>query len=105
MRSGYNVFVQVVECEERIIDTRDGHKIKMVDAVVADETGSAKAFFKGDHAKDVKKGAVIAIRNGVKKIIKGHISLEVDIFGRVTLEDLLIDPSRELNISDAEIQL
>lgn len=47
----------------------------MIDAVVADETGSAKAFFKGEHANFVKEGSVIAIRNGVKKIIKGHISL------------------------------
>ena len=74
-RSGYNVYVQVVSCEEREVETREGNKIKMIDAVVADDTGAAKAFFKGDHAKDIKKGSVIAIRNGVKKIIKGHISL------------------------------
>lgn len=59
----------------------------MVDAVVADETAAAKAFFKGEQAKDIKVGAVVAIRNGVKKIIKGHISLELDIFGRVTSEN------------------
>ncbi len=56
----------------------------MIDAVVADETGSARAFFKGEQAKEIKEGATIAIRNGVKKIIKGHISLELDLFGRVT---------------------
>ena len=104
-RSGYNVIVQVVECEERIIDTRDGQKIRMVDVVLADETGSAKGFFKSEQAKDVKKGAVIAIRNGVKKIIKGHISLELDIFGRITVENDKIDPSTATNISDAEIKL
>lgn len=47
----------------------------MVDCIVADETGAAKAFFKGDNAKLISEGKVIAIRNGVKRIIKGHISL------------------------------
>lgn len=76
----------------------------MVDAVVADETGSAKAFFKGEQAKGVKQGAVIAIRNGVKKIIKGHISLELDLFGRVTVETVDVKPGNEKNISDEEIK-
>lgn len=58
----------------------------MIDAVVGDETGSANAFFKGEQAKGIKEGVTIAIRNGVKKIIKGHISLELDVFGRVTPE-------------------
>lgn len=72
----------------------------MINAIVADETGAAKAFFKGDNAKDIKKGAVIAIRNGVKKIIKGHISLELDIFGRATKENVDIKENTEKNISD-----
>jgi hypothetical protein len=56
----------------------------MVRAVVADESGAANAFFKGDNAKLIKKDAVIAIRNGKIRLVKGHISLEVDIFGRIT---------------------
>ena len=56
----------------------------IVKAVVADETASANAFFKGDNVKLIKKGSVIAIRNGRIKYIKGHISLEVDMFGRIT---------------------
>lgn len=100
-RSGYNVYVKVVEVKERQVDTRDGQKITMIDAVVADETGAARAFFKGEQTKGVKEGAVIAIRNGVKKIIKGHISLELDLFGRVTPETVDIKPSTDKNISDA----
>lgn len=72
----------------------------MIDAVVADDTGAARAFFKGEQAKEIKQGAVIAIRNGVKKIIKGHISLELDLFGRVTPENVDIKPNTEKNISD-----
>jgi hypothetical protein len=47
----------------------------MVKAVVGDETGIAKAFFKGDSALHVEKGKVIAIRNGVKRFTKNFISL------------------------------
>jgi ssDNA-binding replication factor A large subunit len=57
----------------------------MIDAIVADETGSAKAFFKGEQTKEIKEGNTIAIRNGMKKIIKNHISLEINLFGRITL--------------------
>ena len=92
-RSGYNVIVKVIKCSDRDIETRDGRHIRMVDAVVADETGAANAFFKGEQAKDIKEGAVIAIRNGVKRFIKNHISLELDIFGRITVEDQDIKPS------------
>lgn len=48
---------------------------------------------------------MIAIRNGVKKIIKGKISLEVDLFGRVTPESVEINEKIDLNISDEEIKI
>ena len=69
------------------------NKLPFIRATIADETAAASAFFKGDNAKLIKEGNVIAIRNGVKRIIKKHISLEVDIFGRITKEDVKIEPS------------
>jgi ssDNA-binding replication factor A large subunit len=105
-RSGYNVYVKVVSTEKKIIDTRDGLKIPIVDCVVADETGSAKAFFKGENAQHIEKGNVVAIRNGVKRFIKDHISLEIDLFGRVTLEkDVTVNASEAYNISSVEHKL
>ena len=50
-RSGYNVIVKVIEAEEKKITTKNGEEIVMVNCVVADETGAAKAFFKGENAK------------------------------------------------------
>ena len=47
-RNGYNVYVKVIETEE--IKSNDGQQT-FVRAVVADETGSAKAFFKGETLK------------------------------------------------------
>ena len=80
----------------------------MVDCIVADETGSAKAFFKGDAAKLIQNGNVIAIRNGLKRFIKDKISLEIDLFGLVTLEkDVKINAneSDDNNISNVEHKL
>jgi ssDNA-binding replication factor A large subunit len=82
-RSGYNVYVKVVKAEEG--KSNDG-QTTFIRAVVADETGAANAFFKGEPSKLIKEGATLAIRNGKIKIVKGHISLEIDIFGRITPE-------------------
>ena len=105
-RSGYNVYVKIVSAEKKEIDTRDGGKVSMVDCTVGDQTATARAFFKGENAHLIEKDNVIAIRNGVKRFVKDHISLEVDIFGRVTLEKAVsIASVGSLNISDAEHKL
>jgi len=79
-RSGYNVYVKVVSVDK----SQTQSNLSIVRAVVADETGSANAFFKGENAALIQEGKVLAIRNGTINLIKNHISLEVDIFGRVT---------------------
>lgn len=99
-RDGYNVYVKVISAEQ---SKNENQTVDMVKAVVGDETASANAFFKGDNAKLIKKDSVIAIRNGKIRLIKGHISLEVDIFGRITEEKVDITPSGDKNISEREI--
>ena len=54
--------------------------------------------------KLIKQGAVIAIRNGRIRIIKNHISLEIDIFGRVTAETVDVKENTKENISEKEIE-
>lgn len=97
---GYNVKVKVVSVERTTSKTGD---LEIVRAVVGDDTAVANAFFKGDNAKLIEKGNVIAIRNGRIKFIKNHISLEVDIFGRITKESDEIKVNPENNISEKEI--
>ena len=99
-RDGFNVYVKVVSAEH---ETGENGNQNFVRAVVADETGSANAFFKGDTAKLIQKDQIIAIRNGQVKLIKSHISLEIDIFGRVTKENVEIKASAENNISLTEV--
>ena len=41
----------------------------------------------GDHAKLVKEGATIALRNGKSNVVNEHILLEMDRFGKVSVED------------------
>ena len=71
-RSGYNVYVKVVKAEES--KSNDG-LTTFVRAVVADESASVNTFFKGETAKLIKEGAVIAIRNGTVRFIKNKICL------------------------------
>ena len=42
---------------------------------MADETASVKAFFKGENAKSIVVGAVVAIRNGLKRYVKNKITV------------------------------
>ncbi len=100
-RSGYNVYVKVVSAE----NTQTQSNIPIARAVVADETGSANAFFKGDSAALIQVGKVIAIRNGTLNFIKNKISLEIDIFGRITPETVEIKETNTTNnISEKEIE-
>lgn len=97
---GYNVYVRVVSVEHTASKNGD---LSIARAVVGDETGVADAFFKGENTKLIQKGEVIAIRNGRIKLVKNHISLEIDIFGRITSEkkEITVDPKN--NISEKEI--
>jgi hypothetical protein len=53
----------------------------------------------------ITEGKVIAIRNGTINFIKNRISLEVDIFGRITPETVEIKTtSTTNNISDKDIE-
>lgn len=87
-KSGYNVYVKVVSIEKS--ETQGNTPTTIIRAVIADETASANAFFKGETAELITEGAVLAIRNGTIKFIKNKISLEIDMFGRVTSEKLEI---------------
>ena len=100
-RSGYNVYVKVVSVDK----SQTQSNVNIVRAVVADETGCANAFFKGETAALIQEGKVIAIRNGTIKLIKSHISLEIDIFGRITPENIEIKTTNSTNnISEKEIE-
>lgn len=99
MRDGYNVYVKVVSVDKSV--SQNGN-YEVAKAIVADDSGCADAFFKEEDAKLINKDDVIAIRNGRVRLIKGHICLEIDIFGRLTPENIEIKPNTTNNISEKE---
>ena len=59
--------------------------------MAGDETGVANLRLKGELVEKLVEGTVIAIRNGRVMIVKGHIRLEIDRWGKVTVEVSLIN--------------
>lgn len=52
MRDGYNVYVKVVSVEK---STSQNGNFEIARAIVADDSGSANAFFKGENTKHIVK--------------------------------------------------
>lgn len=104
--SGFNVKVRVVKAEKElnVITLQNGKKLTLVKATVGDETAVADALFKLENHEIISENKVIAIRNGRRQIVKGHICLEIDIFGRITEEKDEIKTIGEHNISAQEIK-
>ncbi len=82
----YNTFVKVIRVAESERVSKNGEKVKVIEGTVADETASAEFKFVGEHTKLIVKDAIIAIRNGRSSVVNEHIVLELDKFGKVTLE-------------------
>ena len=100
-RHCYNIYVKVVKATESERTSNNGEKVKVVDGVLADSTGCADFKFVGEHTKNIAVGKTVAIRNGRSSVINEHVVLELDKFGKVTVEDdkLVTNPNLEKNIS------
>ena len=73
---------------------------------LADETGSVNASFIGPETALLTKDAVIAVRNGISAVIRGHIEIRIDRFGKVTSEpSKKIAAQNEPNHSSKEFEL
>ena len=83
----YNVYVRVVKATHSTITRLSGDILKIVEGVVADDSGCANFKFEGDHTTHIKEGATIAIRNGRSEVVDEHIRLETDRFGKISVED------------------
>lgn len=100
---GYNVKVAVISLESEVLPHSGDKKTTLIKAQVGDETGKADLLLRTENPDIIKVGKVIAIRNGRRQIVKGHISLQLDIFGRITEEKDDIKATGELNISEKEL--
>ena len=102
---GYNVKAQIIKLEKSALQYHAGEKnLTLIKAQVGDETGKVDLLLRVENPDFYKEGKVIAIRNGRKQFEKGHISLQLDIFGRITEEKDDIKASSDLNISEKAVQ-
>ena len=99
----YNIYGRVIKAELTEEANNKGEKHSILRGVIADESGCADFKFVGDNATEVKQGCTIAIRNGKSNVVNEHIQLEVDRFGKVTIEsdDKVNSVNTENNISSA----
>lgn len=82
-----SVEAKVVEKgDPREVKSRFGNETyKIVDAVVADETGSVKLTLWNEQIDQVNVGDNIKIDNGYVTSFKGEIQLNVGKFGKLTV--------------------
>ena len=83
-----------VNVEAKVVDKGDVREVRsrykdetyrIVDAVVADETGSIKLTLWNDQIEQVNVGDNIKIDNGYVTSFKGEIQLNVGKFGKLTV--------------------
>ncbi len=84
-----------VSVEAQVVDKGDVREVKsrykdetyrIVDAVVADETGSIKLTLWNDQIEQVNVGDKIKIENGYVTSFKSEIQLNVGKFGKLSVE-------------------
>merc|ERR1712050_801766 len=90
-RHCYNIYCKVVEVKVSEITKFNGEVIRICDGVVGDETAVANFRLVGDNVDKVAKNMIISLRNGRSEVVDEHIRLEVDKFGKVTVEDKEFD--------------
>ena len=97
----YHVYGKVMEVNKKEKTKFNGETVSYIEGVIADESGCANFRFQSDKADIVKKGAIIAIRNGKSNVFDEHIVLEIDRFGKVSSEKVAINTVNiKNNISD-----
>ena len=96
----YNIYAKIIEAKVAERDGKKG-KVSVVEGLLGDESATANFRLSGEHTTLIKEGEVVAVRNGLSNVISEHILLELDKFGRVTLENdhKMGEINQEKNIS------
>ena len=80
----YNLTVKVLSLVNKAeIKRIDAEPVKMAIFLVGDETGCAKLLLKNAQIPLAEPGAGLILRNVHARVVKEHIRLEVDIWGKV----------------------
>jgi hypothetical protein len=98
----YNVYCRVLKATHTTMTRLSGDVVKVCEGVVADHTACVDFHFEGPQTELLQTGATVAIRNGRSEVVKEHIRLEIDPFGKISKEDasLVKDTTTSENISE-----
>ncbi len=98
----YNVYVKVLSAQETVLTGTNNQNMVAIEGVVGDESGSANFRIVTQPNHHLKKGNVVALRNGKSVIVDEHIVLQMDRFGKVSLENnhSITNVNTSVNISD-----
>merc|ERR1711957_247242 len=77
---------------------------KVYEAQVADATGAVTISLTADQKDLIKKGKTYELRNASTRMIKGHIMIVVDKWGKIAAVEAEIEPSTEKDISAVEYE-
>ena len=84
----------------------DGSSIRQADCLVGDQHGCVKFVAKDKQLDIVKEGTVIIVRNCHANVVREHLRLEVDKWGKVEPPSEKIDSvDTGKNLSDVEYEL
>ena len=84
----------------------DGSSIRQAECLVGDQHGCVKFLAKDNQLDAVKEGSVIIVRNCHANVVKEHLRLEVDKWGKIEPSNEKIDKvDTSKNLSDVEYEL
>ena len=84
----------------------DGTKIKEADVLVGDQHGCVVLVAKNEQVDMFKENDVITVRNCHANVVREHLRLEVDKWGKVEPSTEKIDSvDTNKNLSDVEYEL
>jgi len=104
---GINLKLSVCKVENLLTKVKDDVSTKVADVLVGDETGMIKMRVRGDYVDAVSKvHNQIIVRNGFINMIKNHMRLQIDSFGKISIEkNNIVLVNTENNLSNVEYEL
>lgn len=98
----FNLEAKILE-DPKEVETPGEAKISEV--TIGDASGKIVASLKGDQVAAAKKDTVCMFRNAQVKMIKGHMRIIVDKWGKIDASDEQIDTIGDKNVSEQEFEL
>ncbi len=87
-RNGCNLYVKVISIESNKFRNYKGEDLLIRDVVIGDQTAVGHLRLVGNQFLDLKEQQTIALRNARINVVKGYLRLEIDVWGKITQEEI-----------------